>query len=147
MKRQQVINLLVGAALLTPLSALADTTKVDGYTIHHNAFTTDTLTPEVAKAYGIQRSKYRGMLVVTVLKDRHGSPGTSVPARIEAKSVSLTGQTARMPMREVKDQKADYYLTDFPVHNQETKHFVIEVTPQGSHKTFKAEMTQEFFTE
>ncbi|MEJ2326238.1 MAG: DUF4426 domain-containing protein [Chromatiaceae bacterium] len=147
MKRQQLINLLVGVALLTPLSTLADTSKVDGYTIHHNAFATDTLTPEVAKAYGLQRSKFRGMLVVTVRKDAPGTSGTSVPARVEAKSVSLTGQTVRMPMREVKDQKAPYYITDFPIHNQEAKHFVIEVTPRGSHQTFRTEMTQEFFTE
>ena len=61
--------ILLCVVLAVPLSAIADTTEVNGYTIHHNAFTTDTLNPEVAKTYGLQRSKYRGMLVVTVLKN------------------------------------------------------------------------------
>jgi hypothetical protein len=133
--------------LAAPLSVIADTTEVDGYTIHHNAFTTDTLNPAVAKAYGLQRSKFRGMLVVTVLKHEEGHTRSSVPARVETKSVNLSGQAVRMPMREVKEQKAIYYITDFPVHNDETKNFVIDVTPQGSGKRFTARMSQEFFTE
>jgi hypothetical protein len=147
MKRRQFMNLLAGAVLLTPLSVMAEMTEVDGYTVHHNAFTTDTLTPEVAKAYGLQRSKFRGMLVVTVIKDEPGTIGTSVPARVETKTVALSGQTARMPMREFKDQKATYYIADFPVHNQETKSFVIGVTPEGSQKSFTVKMSQEFFTD
>jgi hypothetical protein len=147
MIRQQLFKLLLGAVLVAPVAASADTTKVDGYTIHHNAFTTDTLAPEVAKSYGIQRSKFRGVLVVTVLKDAPGTEGTSVPARIETKSVLLTGQAVRMPMREIHEQKANYYITEFPIHNEETKDFLIEVTPQGAHQTFKAKMTQQFFTD
>ena len=50
--------LLPSVALLLagwlPLGAMAeDSTEVGNYTVHHNAFTTDTLVPAVAKQYGV----------------------------------------------------------------------------------------------
>ena len=54
---------LAGALLLGGGGVVAETsTTVEGYTIHHNAPTTDMLEPQIATAYGIQRSKNRGML-------------------------------------------------------------------------------------
>lgn len=38
------------------------------YTVHFSAFTTDILTPEVAKSYRIPRSKNRALLNISVLK-------------------------------------------------------------------------------
>ena len=149
MKRREFFGLLAAATLLAPLSAAAEnSTTMGGYTIHHNAFTSDTLTPEVAKAYGFQRSKYRGLLNVSVIKDKAGTTGTPVPARVEAKIVTLTGQSSRLPMREIKEQdEAVYYIGEFPVHNEQTINFVIDVTPQGVEETFTMRMDHQFFTE
>jgi hypothetical protein len=148
MKRRQFYSLLIAAALTLPFSAVAqNSTSVDDYTIHHNAFTTDTLTPEVAKAYGLQRSKHRGMLNVSVIKEKAGTTGTSVPARVEVQAVALTGQASRIPMRELKDQDAVYYVGEFAVHNEETVNFAIEVTPEGTDKSYKMRMDQQFFTD
>jgi hypothetical protein len=149
MNRRQLLVLLVSSALLAPLSALAEnSTSAGGFTIHHNAFTTSTLTPEVAKAYGIQRSKFRGMLNVSVIKEKEGTTGDSVPARVDVNTLVLTGQqSARLPMREIKEQNAVYYVGEFPVQNEEKVNFVIEVTPEGSTETVKINMEQQFFTD
>ena len=148
MKRRQFCALLLASALLTPLSALAEnSTTAGGFTIHHNAFPTSTLTPEVAKAYGIQRSKVRGMLNVSVIKEKEGTTGASVPARVEVKTLILTGQTSRLPMREIKEQDAVYYVGEFPVQNGEKINFVIEATPEGTTEAFVINMEQQFFTD
>jgi len=149
MNRRHLPILLLTSVLLAPLSALAEnSTSAGGYTIHHNAFTTSTLTPEVAKAYGIRRSKFRGMLNVSVIKEKEGTTGTSVPARVDVNTLVLTGQqSARLPMREIKEQSAVYYVGEFPVQNQEKINFVIEVTPEGSTETVKINMEQQFFTD
>ena len=148
MKRHPILSFLCAASLLIPFWAAAEnSTSVDGYTIHHNAFTADTLTPEIAKAYGFQRSKYRGLLNISVIKDEPGTTGTSVPAQVEAKIVTLTGQTSALAMREIKDSDAIYYIGEFPVHNEQTVDFVIEVIPQGSNKTLMMRMDQQFFTD
>ena len=148
MKRRNFCALLLASALLTPLSALAEnSTTAGGFTIHYNAFPTSTLTPEVAKAYGIQRSKVRGMLNVSVIKEKEGTTGTSVPARVDVKTVILTGQTSHLPMREIKEQDAVYYVGEFPVQNGEKIDFVIEATPEGTAEAFVINIEQQFFAD
>jgi len=148
MKPRSFLYFLCIAALLIPVLATAEnSTSVGGYTVHHNAFTADTLTPEIAKTHGFQRSKFRGLLNVSVIKDAPGTTGTSVPAQVEAKIVNLTGQTTNLDMREIKEDDAIYYIGEFPVHNDQTIDFVIEATPQESDKTLIMRMDQQFFTD
>ena len=141
------------SALLALLAALGlgpalaeNATKIPGYTIHHNALTTDQLAPEVANSYGIQRSRNRGLLNVSVIKDVPGTTGIAVTAKVTATSRNLQGVIRELAMREVKDGNAVYYLGEFPVEHQETLNFTVQVKPQGEAATYSAELSQEFFT-
>jgi len=141
---------LIAAAALAATSLLAvaeNSTHIPGYTIHHNAMTTDTLTPKVAKAYNIQRSKNRGMLNVSVIKEKEGTTGTPVKASINASASNLTGQSRVIELREVMDADAIYYLADFRVTNQETLTFKLEVQPEGADSSHSASFRRQFFTE
>ena len=142
------ITLLAGLlAIVFPFSLLAEnSTSIPGYTIHHNAFTTDMLSPAVASAYRFQRSKNRGMLNVSVIKDIPDTLGESVAADVKAHASNLTGQTREIPMREIQDADAIYYVGDFRVANQETLDFVLTVTPKGSPRAYTAKLRQQFFT-
>jgi hypothetical protein len=136
------------AALLSSLPVMAEhSTQAGQYTIHHNAFTADTLNPDVARAYGFQRSKYRGLLNVSVIKEQAGTTGTSTPAAVDVDIVNLTGQKSRIPMREIKDKDAVYYMGEFPVYNRQTINFEIQVKPQGEAESHSVKMSQEFYTE
>jgi hypothetical protein len=146
MKPFRIFPVLLAFVLFAPLSALAEnSTSAGGFTVHYNAFTTSTLTPEVAKVYGIQRSNRRGMLNVSIIKEKEGATGASVKGRVAVKMVALTGQSTALPMREIKDQKAVYYIGEFPVQSEEKINFVIEATPEGSDETFVVRMEQQFF--
>jgi len=135
-------------ALLSSLPVMAEhSTQAGQYTIHHNAFTADTLNPDVARAYGFQRSKYRGLLNVSVIKEQAGTTGTSTPAAVDVDIVNLTGQKSRIPMREIKDKDAVYYMGEFPVYNRQTINFEIQVKPQGEAESHSVKMSQEFYTE
>jgi hypothetical protein len=148
MTRRNFCGLICAAAMLAPTWVAAEnSTSVGGFTVHHNAFTADTLTPEVAKAYGFQRSKYRGLLNVSVIKEEPGTTGKPVPAQVEAKIMALTGQSSALAMREIKDGDAVYYIGEFPVHNEQKIDFAIEVTPQGLDETIMMRMDQQFFTD
>jgi len=138
---------LLAIGLLSPLTAGAqNSTAADGYVVHHNAFTADTLDPKIAQRYGVQRSKQRGVINVTVIKEKPGTTGVPTPAHVEVSTTSLTGQKTRIPMRELKEQEAVYYIGEFPVQDQETLDFAIEATPEGTSKAIKAKTRQQFFT-
>lgn len=138
---------VMGLMLLIPLSALAEnSTRTGGYTIHHNAITTDSLPVQVATAYGIQRSKSRALLNVSVIRDEPGTMGTPVHAQIRAVAKTLFGQVRPIELREVVEDKAIYYIADFPVAHREMLRFEFEVLPADGRYPLRAGMNQEFFT-
>lgn len=129
-----------------PLSGQAEnSTNIPGYVIHHNAFTTDTLSPEVARHYNLTRSKNRGMLNVSVIRGIPGQVGHSVPAEVSVQATNLTGQSRGVDMREIRDGEAVYYIGDFRITNQETLNFDIEVTPEGESSPYQAHLSQQFY--
>lgn len=138
------------AALLivaSPGASADNSTAVGGYVIHHNALTTDNLSPQIASAYGIQRSKERAMLNVSVIRGERGKLGTPVQAQVSAVARNLIGQQRRIDLREVREGDAIYYIGDFAVANREKLDIFLEVTPAGEHAPLKARMQQEFFTD
>lgn len=125
-------GLLLVAGLAFAGAASAEISKKFGdYEVHYNALTTADLAPEVAKTYGIQRSRNRGMLTVAVLKRNALGVTQPVPAKIEARAVNLTAQMTPIEMREIKEQAAVYYIGDFPLAT-EVLRFEIRVMPEGA---------------
>ena len=122
-------------------------TRADGYTVHHNALTTDTLSPKVASAYQIQRSKQRGMVNISIIKDAKDSMGTAVTGDLKLSSRNLIGQKRDIPLREIRQGKSVYYIADFPVGHRERLVFELEATPQGSNYPIEASFQQEFYTD
>lgn len=141
-----IIRTAVALLLCFPLIVNAEnSTKSGGYTIHHNAINASTLTPDIANQYGIVRSKYRGMLNVSIIKDEPGTTGTASTGRIVVRSTNLIGQTNDIAMKKVEEGDAIYYLGQFPITDQERITFRMEITPTGSEKALRAEFTQQFF--
>jgi len=146
--------LLPSVALLLagwlPLGAMAeDSTEVGNYTVHHNAFTTDTLVPAVAKQYGVTRSKNMAILNVVVLEKTMGKetqPLAPVPADIKASAANLTGQLRDLELREIREGNSIYYIAEFRVADQETLDFTLGVTPKGAKEGFTVKFRQQFFT-
>ena len=146
--RHPLLQLLTACLLLIPLAGQAEnSTHERGYTVHHNAIPSAMLTPDVAKQYGIVRSKYRGLLNVSVIRERPGTVGESVPARVEVTMTDLTGRSQPLPMRRIREGDAYYYIGEFPVVDGETYGFRMRVTPQGEQQPIEAGIEQQFFVD
>jgi hypothetical protein len=137
---------LLSAGLLTVGPAAADSALDTGnYVIHYNTLSTDLLQPDIAKVYGIQRSKNRAMLNVTVVRKGEGT-GETVPAEVTASATNLNGQLRKIDLRKVTDQNAIYYIGEFPVSDGETLDFSVSVKPEGGDQRI-VEFRKEFFTD
>lgn len=117
------------------------------YTVYYNAFTSDSLQPNMAHAYNITRSKNRGLLSISVLKKSLSPLGTPVKANVKATATNLTGQLKSIVIREVDDGTSVYYLSEFHISNREVLDFVLEVQPTGSEENFVVKFRQQFYTE
>ncbi len=130
---------LLAALCLCSIAAVAHaeiSQKFGPLEIHYNAITTDELLPEVARSYKIERSKTRGLLTVSVLKQNKMGAASPVPAKITVYATNLTQQLANITMREVKEGTAIYYLGEFRVVPPDTLKFTatVEVTGEPKHE-------------
>ncbi len=123
---------LVLTALLTWFSAmpaLAEQKKQLGpWDVHYIALPTTVLDADIAAQYKIERSKFNGLLNISVLtsKDQQAQQVTLV-----GESKNLLGQIKPLNFVEVKEGASVYYLAQYGFKAEEFVTFTITIT-QGS---------------
>lgn len=135
--------------LLVALSgtAMAEKSKEIGdFVVHYNALTTDFLSPETARAYGIKRSANRAMVTISVVRRNMGMAIQPVKAQISIRATNLNRQVKPIEVREIEDQGAIYYIADFKVGDGETVDFDVEVVPEGGARG-NVQFRQQFFVD
>ena len=135
-----------GADRTVPEAQPASSTSADigDHVVHFNAHPTDQLTPQVARSYGIVRSKNRAYLTISVLEQ---DSGKAVLADITVKTVNLTGQLKNVVMRKINEGDSIYYIGETPVANRETLVFDISVTPEGVAGPFDLRFQRQFYSD
>ena len=139
-----IIKSIICALLLGihTVASAESSQAIGDYVVHFNALSTESLPPAVARAYGITRSKNKGLLNISVLKK--GGNFEGVEADIEVNATNLTGQFREINLRKIQDQNAIYYISEFSVADQETLDFSIKVTT-ADNKTGNMKLRQQFF--
>lgn len=128
-------------------NAAAENSKVFGdYVVHYNAFRSDVLSPEIAKAYELTRRNNRIIVNITVLKKVMGTPGKPVAATISGNASNLTGQLKNLEFREIKEDTAIYYIAELKVSDGEFLKFKLNITPEGEQGPARMQFSKRFFT-
>ena len=117
------------------------------YVLHFNALTTDQIAEAMAAEHGVVRSRNRALLNVSVLRNQNVGLATAVAAEVTASSRNLTAQLRNLPMREVREGDAIYYIAEFAIDNAESLIFTVEATPEGSTETLEVSFQKQFFIE
>lgn len=139
--------LVLAVCLFASLPVLAENaTRTMGYTIHHNALTTEILSPEVAASYGIQRSQNRALINISIIKDKFGALGEPQSGQVRLTARNLIGQLRELPLREIREENAIYYISDFPVSDRERLVFDVEVKLANEPYPLRAHFVQVFHT-
>ena len=133
--------------LFLPTLAYAEQSKTFGdYTIHYSAFTTDHLTPAVAKLYRIPRSKNRVMINISVMKNNNDPFGKPVRAKVEGDATNLSEQLRELSFREINEDGAVYYIAETQINNEETLRYNFEITPEGENSPYTISFQEQFYT-
>ena len=138
------LALLLLTACLSASALAADVIKGErketfgDVTVHYNTFNSTFLTPDIAKAAELVRSKNQGVINVSVIKD-----GKPLIANVTGTVKDLTSQSVTLNFRQVTEQGAIYYIAQYPVEQQETRTFEIKV--QTGDKINTINFNQELF--
>jgi len=117
----------------------------DNYIVHYSAINTTMLTPEVAKASGITRSRKRGMLNIAVQKKQKSGKIEGVLAQLDGKVSNLIGQQRTLDFNVITEGAAIYYLAEFFLDNGERLSFTVNVQPTPQYRGLKVSFDQTFF--
>jgi hypothetical protein len=148
MYNKNVMSFLFSLLIAASSASFAENSQDFGdYVVHFNALNTTYLPPTATHEYGIKRSKNRGMINIAILYKMLGTAGKPVAAAVTANATNLTGQKRDISLREVREGPAIYYIGDFPITNEETLRFNVNVKPEGQKETYEVNFKQQFFTE
>ena len=142
-----IIKLLIALSLslfvMTSVSA-ENMKKLGSMNVHYMAIGSTFFTPEIAKVYGITRSRYNGLINISVLDNsQKGTPAKTVS--ITGKAKNNLGQFKDLEFKEVKEGNAIYYLAQVKYRNEETLHFDITIN-DGKEKQ-KLKFSQKFYVD
>ncbi|MBH3431096.1 DUF4426 domain-containing protein [Pseudomonas alkylphenolica] len=107
-------------------------------TVHYSTFISTFLQPDIAKAAELVRSKNQGVINVSVIK-----AGKPLVTQVSGSVKDLTSNSVPLKFKQINEQGAIYYIAQFPVEQQETRTFTINVDTGG--KTETISFNQELF--
>lgn len=118
--------------------------KLGSMNVHYMAIGSTFFTPEIAKVYGITRSRYNGLINISVLDStKAGNPAKTVS--ISGKAKNNLGQFKTLAFTEVKEGDAIYYLAQIKYSNEETMHFTLTINDGKEQQILK--FSQKFYVD
>ena len=114
--------------------------KLGSMNVHYMAIGSTFFTPEIAKVYGITRSRYNGLINISVLDNsQKNTPAKTVS--ITGKAKNNLGQFKDLDFQEVKEGSAIYYLAQVNYSNHATIHFDIMINDGKEKQQLKFSQT------
>jgi len=117
------------------------------YELHFNALRTDQLSADVARSYGIERSKNSVLFNITVLRKNADGKTQPVDAEVSVEAHNLNGQTKDATARRVSEGEAIYYIGTVSINGSEILVFDVHATPAGEQRKLDLKFKREFFAD
>ena len=139
-----ILTCLLSTMLISTAVSAENMKKMGKMNIHYMAIGATFFTPEIAKAYGIERSKYNGLVNISVLDNsKQGTPAKTVS--ITGTARNLADQKKTLSFKEVREGDAIYYLAEVDYRNDETIRFDLTIT--DGEETHQLEFSQKFYVD
>jgi len=137
------LALLALASLLLQSTANAEEkTLLGNWEVHHIVLSSTFLTPEIAKANNIVRSKYNALVNISVLDSKDK---TAQNVSITGTARNLLGNSKKLTFKKVTEGDAIYYLAVFSYSHKEKFRFDINI--QQGNETQTLQLQQEMYVD
>lgn len=136
-------GILISLFLCIAHSTAAEQMKSLGnWDVHYIAFTSTFLTPDIARAYGISRSRYNGVVNISILD--HKTQAAQALA-VTGEATNLLGVSKKLEFKEIREQQAIYYLAVIPF--REGEQYRLKVNLQQGNRTETLKFQHKFMVE
>ncbi|WP_447018441.1 DUF4426 domain-containing protein [Shewanella algae] len=121
---RKFLTLLLCLGSLAGVAQAEQKQTVGQFDIHYMALGSTFLTPSIAKSYGIERSRYTGIINIAVLDtSEEGNP--AVPVEISGLANNLIDTRMQLKFREIREGDAIYYIAEVPYRDDQEINFQI----------------------
>ncbi|PKF63094.1 DUF4426 domain-containing protein [Psychromonas sp. psych-6C06] len=111
--------------------------------VHYIALPSTFIEPYIASQYNLKRSKYTGLVNISVLdKNQQSMP---IEADLVGSGRNLIGQTEQLQFKKIKEGKSIYYIATYPFTNEEIVKFDVQIKAQD--KTHRLKFQHKFYVE
>ncbi|MBL4764921.1 MAG: DUF4426 domain-containing protein [Colwellia sp.] len=145
--KNSIMKLLLAITIsffATTYASAENMKKLGSMNVHYIAIGSTFFTPEIAKVYGITRSRYNGLINISVLDNtKAGNPAKT--ASISGQAKNNLGQFKTLEFTEVKEGDAIYYLAQIKYSNEETLHFTLTINDGTEQQILK--FSQKFYVD
>ncbi|TKB50168.1 DUF4426 domain-containing protein [Ferrimonas aestuarii] len=140
------LGAILALSLMLVFPAMAEQkVTVGDYAIHYVSFGSTFLTPEIAKNYGLTRSRYIGLVNVSV-NDTRDPDAMAIPVTITGYAQNLIGNQKTLDFKEIREGDAIYYFAELDHRNEETFTFNLTVS-NGKDLSTKLSFKQKFYVD
>lgn len=136
-----------GTRGIPPATPAAETSRDFGtHVLHYRAFRSDEISPQIARAYDLPRSRNRALVNIALVRQMPDTLGEPVRGQVELSARNLLGQRKPISIREIEDGGAIYYLGETSISHNETVIFELSVLPEDGETAYTVRFTQLFHT-
>ena len=139
-----VLLSLAGCFALAASAAERATARLGDLEMHCVALPTMELTPEAAQGFNVTREPQRGLLTVTLFRHAGEQGAQTLSGQVFAGAINPRNTLFNIPVREVREGDAVYYLGEFHVAAPDTLRFLVNASVGG--KPLNADFTRSFNT-
>jgi hypothetical protein len=129
---------------LTGFSQAEQMKAFGDYDVHYSVFNSTFISPEVASAYGLVRSKNSALINIAV-RQRLDKGQSKAKKTIVSGSSSDLIHTTQLEFNEITERDTTYYLAELRFNNKELRTFTIKIQPDPNIAAYTLKFSQTLY--
>ncbi|CAH9053502.1 hypothetical protein PSECIP111951_00835 [Pseudoalteromonas holothuriae] len=117
--------------------------ELGAWQVHYIAFPSTFIQPNIARSYDLERSNYKAVVNISVLKNN--TEKTAQQATLTGEARNLIGNKQTLTFKEVVDGESVYYLAQIDFDNEEIYRFTINIQQGNTQQVLKFQ--QKFYVD
>jgi hypothetical protein len=135
---------LIACLCLSGFSQAEQMKTFGDYDVHYSVFNSTFISPKVASAYGLVRSKNSALINIAVRQRLDKGQSRAKKAIITGNSSDLIHST-KLDFNEITERDTTYYLAELRFNNKELRTFTIKIQPDPNIAPYTLKFSQTLY--